>query len=162
VPQIAEPGVRNLGLTDQLFTDHTDIRPTILSLTQLKDDYTHDGRVLFEIINDNALPQPLRGHSQTLSDLAEAYKAINAPTGPLSLATLVGLSTPALAGDNATYAALEDKINDLTNRRNAIAADMIGILEGAEFQGQRIDENEAKTLTDQAAELLGSVGTVSR
>ena len=99
---IVGPGVRSLGLTDQLFTDHTDIRPTILSLTQLKDDYTHDGRVLFEIINDNALPVPLRGHSETLSDLAAAYKAINAPTGSLGLATLVGLSTPALAGNSAT------------------------------------------------------------
>ena len=159
---IVGPGVRNLGLTDQLFTDHTDIRPTILGLAQLKDDYTHDGRVLFEIINDNALPQPLRGHSQTLSDLAEAYKAINAPTGSLGLSTLVGLSTPAVGGDDATYATLENKIADLTNRRNAIAADMIGMLEGAEFQGQRIDENEAKTLTDEAGELLGSLGTVSR
>jgi hypothetical protein len=159
---IVGPGVRNFGVTDQLFTDHTDIRPTILSLTQLKDDYTHDGRVLFEIINDNALPQPLRGHSPTLSEFAEAYKAINAPTGSLGIATLVGLSTPALAGNNATYAATEDKITDLTNRRNAIAADMIGMLEAAEFQGQQIDQNEAKTLTDEADELLGSVSSVSR
>jgi hypothetical protein len=118
--------------------------------------------VLFEIINDNALPQPLRGHSRTLSDLAEAYKAINAPTGSLGLSTLVGLSTPAIAGDNATYGALEDKITELTSQRNAIAADMIGMLEGAAFQGLRIDENEAKTLTDKAGELLGTVGTVSR
>jgi hypothetical protein len=159
---IVGPGVRNFGLTDQMFTDHTDIRPTILSLTQLKDDYTHDGRVLFEIINDNALPQPLRGHSPTLSEFAEAYKAINAPTGSLGIATLVRLSTPALAGNDATYAAMEDKITDLTNRRNAIAADMIGMLEAAEFQGQQIDQNEAKTLTDKADELLGSVSSVSR
>jgi hypothetical protein len=39
---------------------------------------------------------------------------------------------------------------------------MIGMLEGAEFQGQGIDENGAKSLTDQADELLGSVGAVSR
>ena len=37
-----------------------------------------------------------RSTSDTLSDLAEAYKAINAPTGPLGIATLTGFSTEAL------------------------------------------------------------------
>jgi hypothetical protein len=159
---IVGPGIRNLGLTDQLFTDHTDIRPTILALTQLKDDYTHDGRVLFEIINDNALPQPLRGHSQTLSEVAEIYKTINAPTGILGIATLTSLATPALAGDNATYTALENKITDLTNRRNQISGDIIGMLEAAEFQGQQIDENAAKTLVNEAEGVLGSVSSISQ
>src|SRR5262249_2346999 len=111
---VVGPGVRKAGVTDQLFTDHTDIRPTILSLAKLKDDYAHDGRVIFEIIHDDALPVALRGHSDTLSDLAEAYKAINAPTGRLGLRTLTGISTLALKGDDATYAALEDRITDLT------------------------------------------------
>jgi hypothetical protein len=105
------------------------------------------------------LPQPLRGHSHTLSAFAEAYEAIDAPTGSLRCA---GLSTPALAGNDATYAALEDQITDLTNRRNAIAADMTGMLGAAEFQSQRIDVNEAERLTDEAEELVGSVSPVSR
>ena len=50
------PGVRNLGTNNDLFTDHTDIRPTILILAKLKDDYAHDGRVILEIIKDQALP----------------------------------------------------------------------------------------------------------
>jgi hypothetical protein len=63
---IVGPGVRNFGQTGALLTDHTDIRPTILSLTQLVDDYAHDGRVIFDIIADNALPVPLRGHTNTV------------------------------------------------------------------------------------------------
>ena len=155
---VVGPGVRKFGLTDQMFTDHTDIRPTILSLAKLKDDYAHDGRVLFEIIHDDALPVALRGHSDTLSDLAEAYKQINAPTGRLGLATLTGISTRAVAsGDStndATYTALEDRIRDLTARRDDIAGQMIDMLEDAAFQDQKVDEHEARRLTDRAEVLL--------
>ena len=152
---VVGPGVRNLGFDDQMFTDHTDIRPTILSLAQLKDDYAHDGRVLFELIHDEALPIPLRGHSGTLSNFAEAYKEINSPTGRLGIGTLTGISTQALKGDAATYVALEDKINGITGRRNAIAGQMIDMLEDAAFNGKKIDEGQAKRLTDEANGLLG-------
>jgi hypothetical protein len=155
---IVGPGVRQLGRFDELFTDHTDIRPTILSLVNLKDDYAHDGRVVFEILNEDALPNSLRRHRETLSDLAEAYKAINAPTGELGIKTLTGISTRALKGDDATYAALDSKIVDLTNRRNEIAGQMIAILENAAFNGQEVDEGAARHLIDEANDLLASIG----
>jgi len=154
---IVGPGVRNLGQTGELFTDHTDIRPTIISLAHLKDDYTHDGRVVFEILDEHVLPDALRDHQETLSRLAAAYKAINAPNGPLGRKTLVGISTRALEGDDATYAALEDKIEDLTEARNAIAGKMIAMLEAAAFNGQAIDNDEAEHLIHEAEELLESV-----
>jgi arylsulfatase A-like enzyme len=156
---IVGPGVRQLGRFDELFTDHTDIRPTILSLVNLKDDYAHDGRVVFEILDEDALPNSLRRHRETLSDLAEAYKAINAPTGELGIKTLTGISTQALKGDDATYAALESKLVDLTNRRNEIAGQMIAILENAAFSGQEVDEGAARHLIDEANDLLASVGS---
>jgi hypothetical protein len=150
--------VRNFGQTGTMFTDHTDIRPTILSLTQLNDDYAHDGRVIFEIIADNALPVPLRGHTHTLTQLAEAYKQINAPTGALGITTLTGISTQALQStDPSTYAALETKITNITNQRNAIASKMIAMLENAAFNGQKINEGEAKSLIAQAQALLNSL-----
>ena len=146
---VVGPGVRNLGTNNDLFTDHTDIRPTILSLVKLRDDYAHDGRVIFEIIHNHALPDSVRDHSDTLSDLAEAYEAINAPTGKFGIATLTGVSTRALKGDAATYAELEDHIEDLTVRRNAIAGEMIEMLEAAAFDGKEIDEDEARRLIDE-------------
>jgi len=154
---IVGPGVREKGRFGEVFTDHTDIRPTILSLAHLKDDYAHDGRVVFEIIKEDALPDSLRDHRELLSRLAESYKQINAPVGKLGIKTLTGISTRALKGDDATYAALEDKIVDITNRRNAIAGRMIAILEGAAFNHQRVNEGEVRRLIDQAEDLLESI-----
>jgi hypothetical protein len=153
---IVGPGVRKEGRTDELFTDHTDIRPTILSLVNLKDDYAHDGRVVFEIIDRDALPDSLRDHRETLSRMAEAYKQINAPTGKLGIKTLTGISTRALQSDSVTYAALESKIVSLTSQRNEIACKMIALLENAAFNGQEVDDEEAEHLTHQANELLES------
>ena len=154
---LAGPGVREAGRTGRIFSDHTDIRPTMMSLAHLKDDYAHDGRVLFEVLKEEALPDSLRDNQRLLSRLAESYKQINAPLGKLGRRTLTGLSTRALKGDDTTYAALEDKIVDLTNRRNKIAGEMIEVLENAAFHGKEIHEEEAERLIDQAEDLLESI-----
>ena len=151
------PGVRKLGETDAVFTDHTDLRPTILSLAKLQDDYAHDGRVITEMLQNGVLPASLTTHAATLSALGAAYKAINAPTGPLGITTLTKWSTKALKGDNATYAIYEAKINALTAKRNAIANKMIAMLEGAAFQNLDINESQAQTLIKEANDLLASV-----
>ena len=151
------PGVRHLGRTADFFTDHTDVRPTILSLAHLKDDYAHDGRVVFEILKDESLPDALRDDKDLLSRLASAYKQINAPLGKLGLKTLTGISTRALTGDDATYAALEAKIADITDKRNQIAGRMIDMLEDAAFDGKEINEDDAESLIHQAEELLEAV-----
>jgi hypothetical protein len=147
---IVGPRVRHEGATGAIFTDHTDVRPTLMHLTGLRDDYAHDGRVLVEALEED-LPQ-----HETLSRLAAAYKAINAPLGELGRRTLV-LSTRALVGDDATYNALEEVIASVTARRNAIAARMIGILEAAAFHGAHVDEDEARDLIDAANRLIDSV-----
>ena len=131
------PGVRERGRTGEIFSDHTDIRPTIMSLARLKDDYAHDGCVLFEVLTREALPDSLRDNQDLLSRLAAAYKQINAPVGKLGLKTLTGISTLALKSDDATYVALENKITDLTKRRNEIAGKMIVVLENAAFMARK-------------------------
>jgi hypothetical protein len=154
---IVGPGVQQMGEFGVAFSDHTDIRPTILTLARLKDDYAHDGRVLFEVLSDRVLPDSLLDHRDTLSRLAEAYKQINAPRGELGRRTLTGISTRALAGGATTYTKLEDRIVDLTNQRNALAAQMIAVLEAAAFDNKAIDEHQAERLIDQANDLLGSL-----
>ena len=150
-------GVRKLGEFGEIFSDHTDIRPTILSLAGLKDDYTHDGRVLFEALVDEAIPDSLRDHRDTLSALAEAYKQINAPRGTLGARTLTGISTTALEGDDVTYASLEARLDAITKRRNQIAGEMIDMLEDAAFNRRPIDEAEAGRLIAEAYDLIASV-----
>ncbi len=54
---MAGPGVRLQGRDDAVFSDHTDLRPTLLALVGLRDSYVHDGRVLVEKMEDGALPR---------------------------------------------------------------------------------------------------------
>jgi hypothetical protein len=151
------PGVLKRGTFDEIFSDHTEIRPTTLSLVGLKDDYAHDGRVLFEALADHATPQALRTHRETLSALADAYKKINAPLGELGLSTLTGISTQALNASDATYTLLEAQIEAITRRRNEIAGKMIEMLEDAAFNNRPLNEAAADRLTKQAFDLLGSI-----
>ena len=150
---MAGPGVRQLGRFGDVFTDHTDIRPTILSLAGLQDDYAHDGRVIVEVLQNGALPHSLRTNQDLLDRLGAAYKAINAPRGTLGRKTL-RFSTTGLAGSDAGYALAEAKINQVTAKRNAIAGQMIAMLEAAEFEGQPIDEGAAEHLIHEADSLL--------
>jgi hypothetical protein len=150
------PGVRHEGRTGEIFSDHTDVRPTLLTLAGLNDDYTHDGRVLFEVLREDALPRSIREHEATLSRLASAYKAINAPVGPLGRRTLE-LSTDALAADDATAARIEERIQDITSRRDVLAGRMNAMLEAAAFDGRSVDEEDALELIEAARRLLDSV-----
>jgi hypothetical protein len=155
------PGVRHQGVDDDTWSDHTDIRPTILALAGLTDDYAHDGRVLVEDMKPEALPRAVRqGDAFVFALLATVYKQINAPVGPLGLASLA-ISTKALVGDDATYASLEAQIADITTKRDAIAAQMIALLEGAAFQGQPIPFAAALTLVIEAEELLAVVASLT-
>jgi hypothetical protein len=130
------PGVQSRGVDDETWSDHTDIRPTMLLLAGLKDDYSHDGRALIEDLSADALPSTIVGSGREVAFrlLAAAYKQINAPVGALGRATLAA-STVALAGDDATYASIEGKISALTTRRDALASAIIQLIENAEFKG---------------------------
>src|SRR5712692_2330331 len=134
---IVGPGVSQQGVVNSVWSDHTDIRPTMMELLGLKGDYSHDGRVLFEVINDSALPQVIRDNRNFFTQLAQVYKQINAPLGALGLATLQ-VSTIALesnAPNDRTYTLLENQIQALNSARDAVASQIIATLEAAEFGG---------------------------
>jgi hypothetical protein len=158
------PGVRHLGVDDSIWSDHTDIRPTILSLVGLTDDYSHDGRVLVEPLYDWAVPQTLRAHRETLIRLAQVYKQLDASVGQFGLATLK-LSTTALesgtASNDSKYTQLEDQLISLGNQRDALTTQMSSLLEDAAFHGQPIDEQQAKDLIAQGQDLLGHVSQLA-
>jgi hypothetical protein len=153
------PGVRALGVDNSTWSDHTDIRPTMMMLVGLKDDYSHDGRALFEDMYDWAVPQSLRAHRATLTQLAQVYKQLNADVGQFGLATL-RISTKALesnAPNDSTYTGLENQLISFNNQRDALASQMIALLEGAGFSGQSINEQQAKQLISQGQALLNQV-----
>ena len=155
------PGVRHGGVDGDTWSDHTDIRPTMLLLAGLQDDYAHDGVALIDDLKEDALPKQVRGGSHVLFHLlASVYKQINAPVAELGMRTLAA-STTALAGDDAAYTALEATLGDITSQRDALAAEIIQRLEGATFGGQDLDVVAALRLVDRAGDLLARVRRLS-
>jgi hypothetical protein len=147
------PGVRSGG-DDDTWVDHTDLRPTILTLTGLKDDYSLDGAVVAGILDTKALPQTLRAHRATLERLAASYKEINAPLGRFGHDVIEISDAAVRSTDESSYEALESAIQDLAEERDGIAAEMRTLLEQATFGGGAIDEQQAKALIDRAEALL--------
>ncbi|HVO96144.1 MAG TPA: hypothetical protein VMT22_25030, partial [Terriglobales bacterium] len=153
------PGLRQRGQDAKTWSDHTDVRPTILSLLGLEDTYIHDGRVLVEAMDEDAVPKRLRGHSRALPELLDIYKQINAPFGRLALDSLK-IATAALASNAANdtlYTALENKIAGFTAERDALATEMKSMLNDAAFNDEHFDEVVARQLTNLAEALLDDV-----
>jgi hypothetical protein len=148
------PGVRAKGIDHTTWSDHADLRPTTLSLLGLRDDYSHQGRVLVETFNEDSVPENIQ--SEEFLNLARAYKQINAPIGQLSLDSLK-ISTRAVNGNDATYNDLTARLADITNRRDALAGQMETLLEAAAFSGEGIDGDQARSLIEQAHDLLDEV-----
>ncbi|MBV9258549.1 MAG: hypothetical protein JO215_11065 [Ktedonobacteraceae bacterium] len=158
---IVGPGVQHLGINQSIWADHTDTRPTIMELLGLKDDYQHDGRVLFELLTRKALPDKVRDHLSYYENIARIYKQINAPVGVLGLTSLA-ISTQALesnAPGDSTYVQLENLLRGITVQRNAIAGRMISILENAEFGGHGDSDGGASV---QGQALLGHAQALLR
>jgi hypothetical protein len=159
------PGVRNMGQVGSIWTDHTDVRPTILTLTGLADDYKTDGRAVVEPFESGVVPRGISANLATYLRLASAYKQITAPFGGFGMDTLKG-STRGLASndtDDSTYTSFETRIANLTSRRDALVAQIRPALNSAEFSGQPLNQQqalrwiaEAKTLLTQAHALANS------
>ena len=153
------PGVARAGRDQRTWSDHADVRPTILTLVGLRDSYVHDGRALIEIIEDHALPRSLRDRASTVSELGATYKQINAPFGQLALDSLV-VSTAALTSTtpgDAAYTALQGKLASWVTRRDALTEEMKTLLDSATFNGERIESHRARGLVDEAQALLHDV-----
>ena len=128
----------------------------MLLLTGLKDDYKSDGRAILELIDPSALPSSLHAHSDTLRELGQIYKQINAPFGQLAHSTLK-VSTRAITSNSngdQTYFKLEEAIADWTAQRDTLAAQIKSMLNAAEFLGQPIDQDEAQELSHRGHALL--------
>jgi hypothetical protein len=153
------PGVKPLGRNDEVFTDHADLRPTILALVGLKDDYVSEGRVVAEWMHSQALPDGIRDNRDNFIDLAQVYKQLNAPLGQLGRASLVWSNRSVTSTDKA-YARYLKQIGEITEERNELASQLKTVLNNAEFHGQPVGEgnedglrNRAKALIDKVSDL---------
>jgi hypothetical protein len=146
------PGIAKGGVDSKTWTDHTNVRPTMLALLGLKDDYTEDGHALVQAFDKQALPSGLDGPK--IGDLEQADDQVNAPFGQFALATLAS-STRALKSTDATeYNNLENSISNLTAQRDLLAGQIRSALNAAAFDGTPISSSQAQSWIDQANSLI--------
>jgi hypothetical protein len=150
------PGVKQLGRDDAVFTDHADVRPTLMALLGLTDDYVHEGRVVAEWIQNRALPDGIEDGRENFIELAKVYKQLNAPKGQLGRASLVW-SNRSVTGTDKTYARFLKQIADITEDRNELASQIKTVLNNAEFHGQPVSERNEDGLGHRARELIDRV-----
>jgi len=158
------PGVRATGRNDSVFSDHTDLRPTVLRLTGLKDDYISDGRVLVERLDPRALPSSLQSHGDEDNEyveLARVYKQLNAPLGSVGMNSLL-LATRSINNVDTTYNWYLSTIAQITSERDQLAAEIKAALNAAAFSGQPIHGEglvaRAKALIDRVEDLANREG----
>jgi hypothetical protein len=155
---IVGPGVKNLP--DQtVYTDHTDVRPTMNSILGLHDDYISDGRVITQALQSTDYSSNLSSNVTTVETLGDNYKQINSPFDVFAQCILTA-STYALQADDATYASFESSITNLTSQRDTLATSIKTALDGAEFGTTPITSSQATTWINQAQTLVASCNSL--
>jgi hypothetical protein len=148
------PGVAGNGIDSSTWTDHANVRPTMMTLLGLKDDYRHDGRVLTEGLDKHVIPQALFEHRSTTTPLGAVYEQLNAPFGKFGMDTLTASTRAVSSSNDGVYNSIEGSIVTLTTQRDALALKIEAALDGAAFSHQAIKEKDAKSWIAQAQELL--------
>jgi hypothetical protein len=175
------PGVKNIGLDGNLptegpssagassgqitvsqtklkgpWTDETDVRPTLMYLTGLKDDYTTDGRVISQILDD-------KDGLGSLTELGACYKQLNSSVGDFAAATLIADTTAASSSTtgDALFLQTDTKLRALEVVRDDLAITIKNALQATEFDGARLHDTGHLTeacgdLIAQAAHLAAS------
>jgi hypothetical protein len=125
------------------WTDETDIRPTLLYLTGLTDDYIQDGRVISQVL---AHPGQLGSHS--ITELGACYKQLNSSVGYFAAATLVA-DTKAVESNTAgdqLFIKTDAALRSLEVARDALAIEIKDELNKAEFSGGSITNADQLTM----------------
>ena len=146
-PNSGQIEVVNSGTTGT-WADETDIRPTMMYLTGLKDDYEHDGRVITQILAD-----PNRALSgSAVAALGACYKQLNSSVGQFGAFTLQA-DTKAIESSSPgdfRYLTIDKALVALDKIRDAIALKIKAQLEAAAFGNQPIFAAGAETFACQA------------
>ena len=150
------PGVKQLGRNDEVFTDHADVRPTLMALLGLKDDYVHEGRVVAEWMHENALPDGIRDRLENFIELAQVFKQLDAPKGQLGRASLVW-SNRSVTSTDKVYAHYLKQISDITEDRDELASQIRTVLNNAAFHNRPVDEGSEDGLGHRAKALIDEV-----
>ena len=181
----AGPGVRHLGLdgtgasagpnsagpdsgqqtvpaehTKGPWVDETDIRPTLMYLTGLTDDYEHDGRVITQILaHPDAALRPAG-----VTALGECYKQMNSSVGVFGTDTLEA-ATKAVEGHSAkdqVYKHTDLALTGLDVIRDRLAEQIKGELEAAAFRGTPIPARQLQVQTFGCKLIIGAASQLDQ
>jgi hypothetical protein len=149
--------VPNSGTTGT-WVDETDIRPTIMYLLGLQDDYEHDGRVISEILTNpnSALAAP------GVTKLGACYKQLNSSVGEFGTNTLIA-STRGLEStspNDKTYTDTEQSLRFLDSLRDNVAGSIKSALESAAFDDQSV--GKARVLTTACNNVLAQAAKLAK
>jgi hypothetical protein len=103
------------------WVEEADLRPTLLHLAGLQDDYASDGRVISQ-----ALAAP-SGSLTGTAGLAAAYQQLNSSVGAFATDTLIADSAALAsgsAGDDTAYVNEQETLQHLATARDKLAAEM--------------------------------------
>jgi hypothetical protein len=145
---LANPGI---------WTDHTDIRPTEMYLTGLKDDYTQDGTVITGVLAGP--PAHLRSGPER--QLAACYKQLNASVGQFGAYTLEA-STKAVESatpGDTKYTTVNARLLALEKVRDALAVKVKNELNAAAFGNTAIPDSLGQVFACKA--IIGAAGLVA-
>jgi hypothetical protein len=154
--QVTVPGSGTKGP----WADETDIRPTVMYLAGLTDDYQHDGRVITEVLThaNTALSAP------GVTALGACYKQINSSVGDFGTATLQA-ATKAIestsSGDKI-YKAIDKALGVLEFVRDKLAGQIKGELGAAAFAGTPIPAEQVKVQTLACQAIISAAGALAR
>jgi hypothetical protein len=157
------PGIRNLGETSSVWTDHADVRPTLLTLLGLGDDYTWDGRAVSKMLDTNALPLTMRAHQRQIQELGDVLKQLDAPFGEFAMNTL-SADTKALESqspEEKVYTGTDAQLQTCDEKRQALAGEILSVLQGTETGTARLEEQAAQSLTARADALIADASTLA-
>jgi len=132
------------------WVEEASIRPTMIYLAGLKDDYQPDGHVITQALA--SVPTAL----QATEDLASGYDQINSSVGQLATDTLIG-DTKALASgssaDDSAFGAEQETLAQLADDRDAAATKIRQTLSDA-AAGQMPNHGEIQSGLAHVKELL--------
>jgi hypothetical protein len=140
--------------------DETDIRPTLMYLTGLKDDYEHDGRVITQILSHpNTALRP-----SDVTTLGECYKQLNSSVGEFGTDTLEAdtAAVESTSHDDAVYKQTDNILTGLDFARDRLAEQIKGELEAAAFNDTAISSSQAKVQTFGCEALIGAAATLAQ
>jgi hypothetical protein len=110
------------------WVEETDLRPTLLHLVGLQDDYQSDGRVISQVLTHPS--QSL----QATAELAAAYQQVNSSVGAFATDTLIADSAALASGsanDDVAYQVEQVQLRHLADARDALAGDIKVLLADA-------------------------------